>query len=49
MSTTRHPLYTSINPAIVAALTTLGDDMDDEKPVLEHITDAMSSAAEATK
>jgi len=49
MSTTRHPLYTSANPAIVAALTTLGDDMDDEKPVLEHVTDAMSSAAEATK
>src|SRR5882757_6045573 len=49
MSTTRHPLYTSVNPAIVAALTTLGDDMDDEKPVLEQMTDAMSSAAEATK
>jgi len=49
MSTTRHPLYTSANPAIVAALTTLGDDMDDEKPVLEQMTDAMSSAAEATK
>jgi hypothetical protein len=49
MSTTRHPLYTSANPAIVAALTTLGDDMDDEKPVLEQMTDAMSSAADATK
>jgi len=49
MSTTWHPLYTSVNPAIVAALTTLGDDMDDEKPVLEQMTDAMSSAAEATK
>ena len=36
------------NPAIVIASTKpLGDDdMDDEKPVLEHVTDAMSTAAD---
>ena len=41
-------LYTPENSAIVAASTTLGDDMDDDKPVLEQVTDAMSSAATAT-
>jgi uncharacterized protein YifE (UPF0438 family) len=38
------------NPAIVfVSCRTLGDDMDDEKPVLEQATDAMSTAAIATK
>jgi hypothetical protein len=31
MSTTRHPLYTSANPAIVAALTTLIGEEVSEK------------------
>src|SRR6202022_71542 len=44
----RHPLYTSANPAIVRASTTLGDAMDDDKPILEQMTDAMSTAATAT-
>ena len=44
----RHPLYTFANPAIVTASTTLGDDMDDDKPVLDQVTDAVSSAATAT-
>ncbi len=48
MSAPRRPLYTSANPAIVAASTTLGDDMDDDKPILEQVTDAVSSAATAT-
>jgi len=45
------PLFnTSTNPAIVEpANKTLGDDMDDEKSVLEQMTDAMSNAAGATK
>src|SRR6266851_2376655 len=49
VSTPRHPLYTPANPAIVASLTTLGDDMDDEKPDLEPMHDAMSSVTEAPK
>src|SRR6266851_4048225 len=49
VSTPRHPLYTPANPAIVASLTTLGDDMDDEKPDLEPMPDAMSSVTEAPK
>jgi deoxyribodipyrimidine photo-lyase len=49
VSTPRHPLYTPANPAIVASLTTLGDDMDDEKPDLEPMPDAMSGATEAPK
>jgi hypothetical protein len=49
VSTPRHPLYTPANPAIVASLTTLGDDMDDEKPDLEPMPDAMSSDIEAPK
>src|SRR5216683_765589 len=42
------PLYTSANPAIVTASTTLGDAMDDDKPILEQMTDAVSTAATAT-
>jgi deoxyribodipyrimidine photolyase len=41
-------LYTSANPAIVAASITLGDAMDDDKPILEQMTDAVSTAAAAT-
>jgi deoxyribodipyrimidine photolyase len=41
-------LSTICESAIVAASTTLGDDMDDDKSILEQATDAMSSAASAT-
>jgi len=44
------PFNTKTNPAIVEPSNkTLGDDMDDEKSVLEQLTDAMSNAAGATK
>src|SRR6266516_6900459 len=45
-----HPFNTSTNPTIVEPSNkTLGDDMDDEKSVLEQMTDAVSNAAGATK
>src|SRR5437763_14315428 len=45
-----HPFNTSTNPAIVEPSNkTLGDDMDEEKSVLEQMTDAVSNAAGATK
>src|SRR5437879_8263937 len=45
-----HPVNTSTNPAIVEPSNkTLGDDMDEEKSVLEQMTDAVSNAAGATK
>src|SRR5258708_18291534 len=41
-------LYTSANPANVTASTTPGDAMDDDKPILEQMTGAVSTAATAT-
>jgi len=41
-------LSTIRESAIVAASTTLGDDMEDEKSMLQTATDAVSSAASAT-
>jgi hypothetical protein len=44
------PFYRSTTSAIVEPSSKiLGDDMDDEKSVLEQMTDAMSNAAGATK
>src|SRR5258708_35574471 len=40
--------YTSANPAIVTASTTLGDAMDDDEPILGQMTDAVSTAATVT-
>jgi hypothetical protein len=48
-SARRRRFDSSTNPAIVVASITLGDDMDDEKPFLEQTTDAIGSAADATK